>query len=113
MAKNFKTLRARMSPQSRARSSALAKKMMAEMGLGDVRKTQGLTQTELAKLLGVKQASLSKLEGQKDMQISTLRKFVEGLGGELEIFAAFPKARVQLRQDPRSFNSRSRSHARV
>ena len=44
-----------------------------------------MTQDELAASLGVKQPTLSRLEGQDDMQISTLRRVIEALGGELEI----------------------------
>jgi transcriptional regulator with XRE-family HTH domain len=58
--------------------------MMAEMLLGDIRKEAGFTQEQAAELLGIKQPSLSKLESQDDMQISTLRKIVRALGGDVE-----------------------------
>jgi hypothetical protein len=48
--------------------------------------------------VGIKQPSLSKLEKQSDMQISTLRKIVKALGGELEVLARFPKGTVKLDQ---------------
>ena len=56
-----------------------------------MRKLAGKSQREVAATLGIKQPSLSKLEGQSDMQISTLRKIVAALGGELDVIARFPK----------------------
>jgi hypothetical protein len=52
----------------------------------------------LAATLGIRQPSLSKLEKQSDIQVSTLRKIVKALGGELEIVARFPKQAVRLKQ---------------
>jgi predicted transcriptional regulator len=57
----------------------------------------GKSQRELAKTLGIKQPSLSKLEKQSDMQISTLRRIVSALGGELEVVARFPKGAIKIR----------------
>ncbi len=47
-------------------------------------------------LLGIKQPSLSNLEKQSDMQISTLRRIVNALGGELEVSARFPAGTVKI-----------------
>jgi hypothetical protein len=52
----------------------------------------------VAESLGIKQPSLSKLEGQSDMQISTLRRIVAALGGELDVIARFPKGAVKIDQ---------------
>jgi hypothetical protein len=46
--------------------------------------------------MNIKQASISKMEGQTDMYISTLRKYVKAMGGELEIVATFPEGRVRI-----------------
>ena len=72
--------------------------MMAEMLLAEIRKSVGLTQEDLAAALGVKQPSLSKLENQDDMHISTLRRLIEALGGQLEIVARMPKGEIRIRQ---------------
>jgi DNA-binding XRE family transcriptional regulator len=98
MARDFKELEAKMSPQARARAQVRAKDMMAEMLLAEVRKFMGLTQEELAAALGVTQPSLSKLENQDDMQVSTLRRLVEALGGQLEIIAHLPRGDIRIRQ---------------
>jgi transcriptional regulator with XRE-family HTH domain len=68
------------------------------MMLSEIRRLAGLTQEQFAESMGVKQPTLSQLESQDDMQISTLRRFVEALGGELEIFAALPTGRIALNQ---------------
>jgi DNA-binding XRE family transcriptional regulator len=98
MARNFRELEAKMSPESRARAEAMAKKMMAEMLLAELRKFVGLTQEELAAALGITQPSLSKLENQDDMQISTLRRLVEALGGQLEVIVHMPRGDIRIRQ---------------
>lgn len=71
---------------------------LSEMLLSEIRRLAGLTQEQLAESLGVKQPTLSQLESQHDMQISTLRRIVEALGGELEIIATLPTGRVSLSQ---------------
>ena len=63
-----------------------------------MRELTGKSQRQVADALRTKQPSLSKLEKQKDMQISTLRKILKALGGELEVFAKFPKGMVKIDQ---------------
>ncbi len=87
-----------MSQESRARAQGRAKEMMAEMLLAEVRKAVGLTQADLAATLGIKQPTLSRLESQDDMQISTLRRLIQALGGELEIIAHLPGGDIRLSQ---------------
>jgi len=77
--------------------------------LSEVRKLTGKSQRQVADALGIKQPSLSKLEGQTDMQISTLRKIVAALGGELDVIARFPKGAVRIDQ----FEVRSRHAKRL
>lgn len=98
MARNFSELEAKMPPESRARAKARAKELMADMLLSEIRKAVGLTQEELAETLGIKQPTLSRLESQGDMQISTLRRLIHALGGELEIIARLPGGVIRLSQ---------------
>ncbi len=98
MARKFSELEAKMSAESRARAQERAKEMMAEMLLAEIRKAVGLTQADLAASLGIKQPTLSRLESQDDMQISTLRRLVQALGGELEIIAHLPGGDIRLSQ---------------
>lgn len=62
------------------------------MNLAQLRQSRGLTQNELAEKTGIEQANLSKLERRwkNDILLSTLQKFVEGIGGKLQLVAVFP-----------------------
>ncbi|GJL49776.1 MAG: transcriptional regulator [Nitrospirales bacterium] len=65
--------------------------MKAEyMALQDLRKAMELTQEEVAAELNMKQGNLSRLEKRSDLMISTLRKYIEAMGGSLNIVAEFP-----------------------
>ncbi|MFG0247631.1 MAG: helix-turn-helix domain-containing protein [Phycisphaeraceae bacterium JB051] len=98
MARNFNELRKKMSPQRQARVDGMAQQMMVEMLLAQIRQEAGLTQNDLADTLGIKQPTLSKLESQDDMQISTLRRIIQALGGELELVAKMPGGTIRLSQ---------------
>ena len=98
MAKNFNTLREKMSPAARKRSRALAEKYRAEMPLDELREARTMTQVHLAKILGVNQAAVSKMERRADMYVSTLQDFVKAMGGELKITAHFPEGTVEINQ---------------
>ena len=98
MAKNFKILQARMSPDVRARSQAKAQRMIAAMALDELRAARDLTQESLAKRLHVNQSAISKLERRADMYVSTLHDIIAGLGGTLEILAVFPEGPVRIDQ---------------
>jgi transcriptional regulator with XRE-family HTH domain len=98
MAKNFNTLREKMSPESRERSRVLAEKYRAEMPLNELRYALEITQTHLAELLKVKQSAVSKMERRTDMYLSTLHHIIKAMGGELKIMAYFPDGAVEINQ---------------
>lgn len=98
MAKNFRELQAKMTPESQARSEAKAQQMLRDMALDELRAARTLTQEHLAKTLGVKQSAISKLERRTDMYVSTLRDFITAMGGTLEIRAIFPDGDVRITQ---------------
>jgi transcriptional regulator with XRE-family HTH domain len=58
--------------------------------LAQMRAARQLTQTQLAKTLGVSQAQVSRVENQADLYLSTLRSYIQAIGGELELRAIFP-----------------------
>jgi predicted nucleotidyltransferase len=60
-----------------------------EMSLRDLRKSRGLTQTELARRLHKGQELVSRIEQRQDLLLSTLRSYVSSLGGELELIGRF------------------------
>ncbi len=97
-ARNFNELSAKMPPAARERSEARTRKMLAEMPLDELRAARQLTQESMAALLGIKQASISKMERRTDMYVSTLARFIEAMGGTLEIRASFPDGSVLIKQ---------------
>jgi len=98
MAKNFSEVRAKMSPERRARNEAAARKMIEEMALDELREARELTQEQLARILRVNQAAVSKMERRADMYLSTLHGIIKAMGGELEIRAVFPDGIVRINQ---------------
>ena len=62
--------------------------------LADLRKELGITQEMIARHQGVKQVNISNLEKRHDMLLSTLRNYVNSLGGKLEIRIQFPNAEI-------------------
>ena len=98
MAKNFRELEAKMSPESRAHSDDKTQRMIEEMALNELRQAMGITQERLAKALRINQAGVSKIESRSDIFVSTLRKAIEAMGGKLEIRAKFPKGEVKIKQ---------------
>ena len=65
-------------------------------GLRDLRELAGKAQDEVASALNIRQPSVSKIEKQADMYLSTLRSYVEAIGGKLELTVKLP-ARPALR----------------
>jgi transcriptional regulator with XRE-family HTH domain len=59
------------------------------MTLQDVRKARELTQERMGELLGIRQDSISKLEKRTDLLLSTLRGYLNAMGGELELVVKF------------------------
>lgn len=60
-------------------------------GLRELRQITGKAQAEIASALNIKQPSVSQIERQTDMYLSTLRSYVEAVGGELELTVKLPK----------------------
>jgi DNA-binding transcriptional regulator YiaG len=98
MAKSFKTLRERMSPGAQERAREKTASMMKDMALNELRSARELTQGALAEQLNLEQPAVSKLERRADMYVSTLRKYIEAMGGQLEIIARFPEGNVRITQ---------------
>ena len=69
-----------------------------EATLRQLREARQRTQEDVGKTLHIKQAAVSKLERRTDMYLSTLRGYIEAMGGELEIVARFPGRVVRITQ---------------
>jgi transcriptional regulator with XRE-family HTH domain len=98
MRNKWSTLRAKMTPERREANRQAAHQMIGAMPLEELREARSITQTHLASLLKITQASVSKMEKRTDMYVSTLRSFVQAMGGELEIRAIFPEGTVRIEQ---------------
>jgi transcriptional regulator with XRE-family HTH domain len=89
-----------------------------EMSLRDLRKARKLTHARVAKTLGIAQHSVSRLEKRSDLLISTLRKTVKAMGGDVRIVAEFPdRAPVMLSEptedDPPPKSSRKHAQSQA
>lgn len=102
MAKKWNELRATMTPEQQARSAATAEGMLVQLQLSELRQARMKTQVEVAQAMDTQQAAVSKLERREDMYLSTLREYVEALGGELKLVASFPDAEIQIQPMPPS-----------
>jgi hypothetical protein len=96
MAKKFKELRSNMKRANQALAARKAQAMMRELPLHELRAARRLSQAALATVLKTGQSSVSRLESRTDMYVSTLRGYIEALGGELEITARFPDGAVRI-----------------
>ena len=96
MAKKWSEVRKTLSPEAEER---IRQKIAAKgMTLNQLREARKLTQVNLAEVLKINQGSVSTMEKRTDMYISTLRNYIEAMGGELEITAKFPEGNVQIEQ---------------
>ena len=77
-------------------SKASAEVATLEMNLRKLRELTGKTQAELADIVAMSQSELSRAERREDHRVSTLRRYVEALGGKLEIVAVFDDKQVKL-----------------
>ncbi len=98
MAKPFRELRSRMSPAKRAEADVRTEQMIQELALHELRGARRLSQKALAETLATEQSGISRMERRSDMYISTLRSYVEAMGGELEIIARFGKQTFKIKK---------------
>ena len=94
--KKFAELRARMSPEAQRRVEAKSAELEAEMQLAELRQAMRLSQAEIAEVLEVSQSSVAKMEKRADMLVGTLRRFIQAMGGDLELIARFPDRTVKI-----------------
>jgi len=98
MSKTWKALKqSRLSPEAEARVRARVGAGLEERTLKAMRQELELTQAEVGLSAEMTQSELSRLESRTDHLTSTLRRYVEALGGKLEITAVFGERRVRLK----------------
>jgi DNA-binding XRE family transcriptional regulator len=90
----MKTLRDKLRTLPASRRKKIARRtnllIAEEMTMRELRKARHITQVELAKALGVKQEQVSRIEKRTDLHLSTLKRSIEAMGGELILAAKFP-----------------------
>lgn len=80
-----------LGPERRRKVEARAAELVAEeLSLRDLRHAHRLTQEDVGESLGIGQEGVSRLEKRTDLLISTLRSYVEAMGGHLRLIAEFP-----------------------
>ena len=87
MTKKLKDLLAELPAKRQARIELRAQELAT---LKELRTAAQQTQTDMALSLGVGQDAISRLEKRSDMLLSTLRLYIESLGGKLQLVAQFP-----------------------
>jgi transcriptional regulator with XRE-family HTH domain len=91
MAKTLKEKMKSLTPERQTRIEARAADLIAkEQTLRDLRRALHLTQERMAEFLKIRQDNVSRIEQRTDLLISTLRSYVEAMGGKLHLVAEFP-----------------------
>lgn len=93
---SFEKLRARMTPERRARNAARTRELLAEISLRELRQARAQSQADLANRLQVEQQTIVEMERRTDMYVGNLRRCIEDMGGTLEVVAHFPKGSVTI-----------------
>lgn len=83
-------------PERAMRVAAMETAIEHALVLGEIRERRNLSQADLANVLGTSQARVSQLENQTDLYLSTLKRYVVALGGELEVTAVFDGERIEI-----------------
>lgn len=95
--KSFKELKkVKLSEASRGRVAARVSAEIEELTLRGLRVDRARTQAEVGAALEMSQSQLSRVESRSDHLTSTLRRYVEALGGELEISAVIDGRRIKI-----------------
>ena len=92
----FSDLTKDFTPERRRRIDDIKQDLLAEMPLHELRRARALTQRDMARMLEVNQPAVSKLEQRTDVYVSSLRSYIEAVGGKLKIVAEFPEGEVAI-----------------
>jgi DNA-binding XRE family transcriptional regulator len=98
MAHRWKDVRKPLTPEAEERIQQSVREAAGVMTLHQLREARSLTQVNLAKVLQINQGAVSKMEKRADMYVSTLRNFIQAMGGQLQVKAIFPEGEVQIDQ---------------
>ncbi len=93
----WKDIRRKASPDKEEASRQWVANELLLMSLRSVRELAGKTQEEVAEITEIAQGELSKIERREDHLVSTVRRYIEALGGELHVVASFDDKSVRLK----------------
>jgi hypothetical protein len=96
MATTWKQIKHKFSEEEHQAIKRQAHEDLERIGFGKLRQARQQTQVALAKQLDIPQGAVSRLERRTDLLLSTLRHYVEGLGGQLELRVVFPDGVFQI-----------------
>jgi len=94
--RSFGNLTKNFSPARKTRVANKVAALETALALHELRKTRNVSQETLAQRLSVGQPAVAKLERRSDMYVGNLRRYIEALGGTLEIIARFPDGTVTV-----------------
>lgn len=87
----YRELLAKESPEMQAKVAERVEEVSIQIALGMLRDELNISQTELAAIMGVKQPSVARMEqADNDPRLSTLKRYVKALGGELSLDVTLP-----------------------
>lgn len=92
----FSDLTKDFTPERRRRIDTMKAELLADMPLHELRRARALSQRDLAERLKVNQPAIAKLEHRADVYVSSLRSYIEAVGGKLKIVAEFPEGEVAI-----------------
>ena len=109
----FSELTAKLSPESRARVAQKVAGLKDKMALAELRQVHQRSQQDLATALNVNQPAIAKLEKRAHTSVATLRRYIEALGGTLEITARFHNKTIVISPPPPPSTGKSRRARRT
>jgi DNA-binding XRE family transcriptional regulator len=98
MATKWRDIRRQHSLEVEAKIAHEVKDAATVMTLYQLREARSLTQVNLAKVLEINQGAVSRMEKRTDMYVSTLRSYIQAMGGQLQVKAIFAEGEVEIDQ---------------
>ena len=92
----FDELTKDFTPSRRRRVDKIKTELRAELRLRELRQARALTQQQVAERLNVNQPAVAKLEQRTDVYLSSLRSYIEAVGGKLQIVAVFSDSEFEI-----------------
>lgn len=85
-----------LTPGARKHVDEIKRAMQLEIALTELRELRGASQSQIAEALGTSRPNVARIEKETDVRLSTLERYVEALGGKLELHAVFDDADIKL-----------------